>query len=69
MGKTVTVNGKRIVVETEEPTGEDVRKEAGLDESRLLIDGQTRQIVGPKDPLPSDELYDAPRFSKGVAAR
>ncbi|MGH2352754.1 MAG: hypothetical protein ACRDI2_04875 [Chloroflexota bacterium] len=65
MAKTVTLNGKRLVIETEEPTGEDVRKEAGLDETRLLIDGQTRQIVGPKDRVESDELYDAPRFSKG----
>jgi hypothetical protein len=68
MGKTVTLNGKRIVLEEEEPTGEDVRRKAGLDEDRLLIDGETRQIINPKDRLESDELYDAPRFSKGAGA-
>jgi hypothetical protein len=66
MGKTVTLNGKRIVLDEEEPRGEDVRRVAELDEDRLLIDGETRQIIGPKDRVQSDELYDAPRFSKGT---
>jgi hypothetical protein len=66
VGKTVIVNGKRIVLEEDEPKGEDVRRQAGLDEDRLLIDGETRQIIGPKDRVESDELYDAPRFSKGA---
>jgi hypothetical protein len=66
MGKTVTLNGKRIVLEEDEPRGEDVRRKAGLDQDRLLIDGETRQIIGPKDRLEGDELYDAPRFSKGA---
>ena len=66
MGKTVILNGKRIVLEEDEPKGEDVRRQAGLDEDRLLIDGETRQIIGPKDRVETDELYDAPRFSKGA---
>ena len=66
MGKKVTLNGKRIVLEEDEPKGADVRRQAGLDEDRLLIDGETRQIIGPKDRVDSDELYDAPRFSKGA---
>jgi hypothetical protein len=67
MGKTVTLNGKRIVLDQEEPRGEDVRRVAELDEDRLLIDGETREIIGPKDKVQSDELYDAPRFSKGAS--
>jgi hypothetical protein len=66
VGKTVTLNGKRIVLEEDEPKGADVRRQARLDEDRLLIDGETRQIIGPKDRVESDELYDAPRFSKGA---
>src|SRR5215831_17112031 len=67
VARTITLNGKRIVLEEDEPTGEDVRKEAGLDDDRLLIDGETRQIIGPDDPVEGDDLYDAPRFSKGAA--
>lgn len=69
MAKTVTLNGKRIVLEEDDPKGEDVRRKAGLDDDRLLVDGETRQIVGPKDRIESDELYDAPRFSKGAGGR
>jgi hypothetical protein len=68
MAKTVTLNGKRIVLEEDDPKGEDVRRKAGLDDDRLLVDGETRQTIGSKDRIESDELYDAPRFSKGAGA-
>ena len=66
--RTVTLNGRRLMIQTEDgqpPTGEQIRRAAALDWARLLIDGQTRQILGPSDRPAGDELYDAPRFSKG----
>ena len=67
--RAFTLNGRRIEVEADEPTGPTgaaIRKAAQLDEARLLIDGETRQIVGPHDRPVGDALYDAPRFSKGT---
>ena len=67
--RAFTLNGRRIEVEADEPlgpTGAAIRRAAQLDEGRLLIDGETRQIVGPHDYPAGDALYDAPRFSKGA---
>ena len=68
--RTVTLNGRPLEIETEDgqrPTGAEIRRVAALDDSRLLIDGETRQIVGPAERPLGDDLYDAPRFSKGHA--
>ncbi len=69
--RAFTLNGRRVEVESDEPmgfgaTGAAIRRAARLDEGRLLIDGETRQIVGPHDRPVGEALYDAPRFSKGA---
>lgn len=66
MTRVIELNGRKIALTAEAPTGADLRHAADVDPARLLIDARTREIVRPEDLVAGDDFIDAPRFDKGT---